>query len=114
MKCSKWKGVKNILEDSTLSGTKIYPFTFFKFAFYFFQKNNFTAEYIIENCELGEKMYRHILSITRYQISVYIEENGRELGCHLEEVQIDETFWSRRKWLPEVSSRDQISENGLF
>ncbi|KAG0439433.1 hypothetical protein DMUE_2430 [Dictyocoela muelleri] len=92
------KRVKSLLEDSTLCGSKISPFAFLKFAFYFFQKNNFTADYIIDNCDIGDKMYRHMLSIVRYQISEYIKANSRKLGGHLEEVQIDETFWSKRKY----------------
>ncbi|KAG0426833.1 hypothetical protein DMUE_5945 [Dictyocoela muelleri] len=95
-KCSKCKKTINILNDCVLGGKKIPPFIFFKFAFYFFNRNNFTADYIQTNCEIGEEKYKILLKIFRDKISQYIHQNWRPLGNVLKEVQIDETFWAKR------------------
>ncbi|KAG0434940.1 hypothetical protein DMUE_4965 [Dictyocoela muelleri] len=97
-KCPKCKRRVNIIDDCSLRGTKISPFVFLKFAFYFFNKNNFTAKYVMENCGIGEEMYARILSLIRSKISEYVLINRRQMGGISKEVQIDETFWARRKY----------------
>ncbi|KAG0434775.1 hypothetical protein DMUE_5030, partial [Dictyocoela muelleri] len=48
-RCCRCKLSYNLLEDTSLSGKKISPFVFMKFAFYFYSRNNFTADYIMQN-----------------------------------------------------------------
>ncbi|KAG0441606.1 hypothetical protein DMUE_0922 [Dictyocoela muelleri] len=43
-------------------------------------------------------MYSHLLSFFRSKISNYVKENRRQIGGNLKEVQIDETFYARRKY----------------
>ncbi|KAG0433928.1 hypothetical protein DMUE_5364 [Dictyocoela muelleri] len=97
-RCTKCKKDRNILSDCSLDGTKISPFVFLKFAFYFFNKNNFTANYVMQNTGIGEEMYKVLLGLFRKKISEFIESNKRQLGGVLKEVQIDETFWAKRKY----------------
>ncbi|KAG0442777.1 hypothetical protein DMUE_0012 [Dictyocoela muelleri] len=87
-----------ILSNCSLKSTKISPFVFLKFAFYFYNKNNFSANYVMENTGIGEEMYKKILSLFRSKISQYVKNNKRQLGGTLNEVQIDETFWARQKY----------------
>ncbi|KAG0437766.1 hypothetical protein DMUE_3496, partial [Dictyocoela muelleri] len=71
-KCSKCKVKRNLLEDSSLKGFKVSPTVFLQFAFYFYNKNNFTANYVMENCKIGREMYSHLLSFFRSKISNYV------------------------------------------
>ncbi|KAG0423775.1 hypothetical protein DMUE_6127 [Dictyocoela muelleri] len=76
----KCKCVTNLLIESILAGTKISPFVFLKFAFYFSQKVHLTKEYVMVNCGIGEEMYAHILLIFRKRISEYLIKEKRQLG----------------------------------
>ncbi|KAG0424073.1 hypothetical protein DMUE_6111 [Dictyocoela muelleri] len=97
-RCSRCRNYFNLLDDSSLCGKKISSFVFLKFAYYFFNKNNFTANYIMHNCDIGEEKYASILSIVREKISKFVRNNKRQLGGILKEVQIDETYWAKRKY----------------
>ncbi|KAG0439968.1 hypothetical protein DMUE_2083 [Dictyocoela muelleri] len=77
---------------------KISSFVFLKFVYYFFNINNFTANYIMHNCNIGEEKYVSILSIVREKLSKFVRNNKRQLRGILKEVQIDETFWVKRKY----------------
>ncbi|KAG0436521.1 hypothetical protein DMUE_4184 [Dictyocoela muelleri] len=52
----------------------------------------------MRNTKIGEEMYVSILSIFRKKISNYVNQNRRKLGGILKEIQIDETFWAKRKY----------------
>ncbi|KAG0441796.1 hypothetical protein DMUE_0784 [Dictyocoela muelleri] len=52
----------------------------------------------MQNCEIGEDMYRNLLQLFREKISLYVRANQRPLGNVLKEVQIDETYWAKRKY----------------
>ncbi|KAG0429757.1 hypothetical protein DMUE_5724 [Dictyocoela muelleri] len=96
-KCSRCKKRVNLLIDTILNNTKISPKVFLKFAFYFFEKQNFTRDYVMRNTKIGEEMYASILSIFRKKISNYVNQNRRKLVGILKEIQIDDTFWAKRK-----------------
>ncbi|KAG0441676.1 hypothetical protein DMUE_0868 [Dictyocoela muelleri] len=97
-KCGKCSSLKNLLSDCALKNTEIDPVVFLRFAFYFFNRVHFTSEYIMNNCKIGEDMYGTLVSLFREKISKFVVKNQRMLGGVLKEVQIDETFWSRRKY----------------
>ncbi|KAG0438577.1 hypothetical protein DMUE_3006 [Dictyocoela muelleri] len=90
---------KSTFSNCSLALSKISPFVFLKFAFYFFfNKNHFTANYEMENTGIGEKMYRKIISFVKTKISNFVKLNKRKLGRTLNKVQIDETFWTSQKY----------------
>ncbi|KAG0439527.1 hypothetical protein DMUE_2370 [Dictyocoela muelleri] len=76
-KCSKCKVMISLTDYCVLKGTNISPFVFLKFAFYFYNKNNFTAQYVMKNCGREEKMYARILSLVRKKKSAYVLANRR-------------------------------------
>ncbi|KAG0439438.1 hypothetical protein DMUE_2426 [Dictyocoela muelleri] len=43
-------------------------------------------------------MYKNLLSLFRTKIGKYVEKEKRTMGGVLKEVQIDESFWTRRKY----------------
>ncbi|KAG0438935.1 hypothetical protein DMUE_2783 [Dictyocoela muelleri] len=94
----KCKSSVSILSDSSLDGKKIHPFIFLRFAFYFFNKNHFTAEYIMKNCAIGEDKYKTLLTIFREKITIFVKANQRQLGNNLKKLQIDKTFWAKRRY----------------
>ncbi|KAG0430493.1 hypothetical protein DMUE_5658, partial [Dictyocoela muelleri] len=51
-KCSKCKRYTNLMADCELRNSKIEPFIFLRFAFYFYNRNHFTADYIMKNCKI--------------------------------------------------------------
>ncbi|KAG0441753.1 hypothetical protein DMUE_0814 [Dictyocoela muelleri] len=59
--CTPCKKYINVVSDCDLKNTKISPFVFFKFDYYFYSKIHFTAENIKNNCQIGEKMYKCLL-----------------------------------------------------
>ncbi|KAG0438438.1 hypothetical protein DMUE_3088 [Dictyocoela muelleri] len=97
-KFSKCKRYTNLMADCELRNSKIDPFIFLRFAFYFYNRNHFSADYIMKNCKICEDMYKTQLSLFRTKIGKYVEEKKRMLGGVLKEVQIDESFWARRKY----------------
>ncbi|KAG0438534.1 hypothetical protein DMUE_3027 [Dictyocoela muelleri] len=97
-RCSKCKRYTNLMADCELRNSKIDHFIFLRFAFYFNNRNHFTVDYIMKNCKIGEDMYKTLLFLFRTKIGRYVEENKRMLGGVLKEVQIDESFWTRRKY----------------
>ncbi|KAG0425434.1 hypothetical protein DMUE_6033 [Dictyocoela muelleri] len=97
-KCSKCKGTYNILNDTPLKGKFISAKLFLKFAFYFFEKNHFSREYIMKHCKIGEDKYKTLINLFRERISDFVKNNKKQLGGFLKEVQIDETFWAKRKY----------------
>ncbi|KAG0440644.1 hypothetical protein DMUE_1584 [Dictyocoela muelleri] len=64
-RCNRCKKSYNFLDESSLAGKKNSEFVFLKFLFYFFNKNNFIANYIMQNCEICEEKYASILSLIR-------------------------------------------------
>ncbi|KAG0436990.1 hypothetical protein DMUE_3935 [Dictyocoela muelleri] len=78
-RCNRCRKSYNLLDESSLAGKKNSEFVFLKFSFYFFNKNNFTADYIMHNCEIGEEKYESILSLIRTKISQYVINNKRKL-----------------------------------
>ncbi|KAG0428920.1 hypothetical protein DMUE_5782, partial [Dictyocoela muelleri] len=64
-KCSRCKRRVNLLVNSTLDGLKVSPKIFLKFAFYFFQKQHFTRDYVMRNSKIGEDAYKSLLSLVR-------------------------------------------------
>ncbi|KAG0440489.1 hypothetical protein DMUE_1708 [Dictyocoela muelleri] len=97
-RCMYCRIYKNIMDDCALKDTKISPLIFLRFAFYFFNKNHFSADYIKSNCKIGECMYKYLLSLFRNKIGEYVQNKKRKLGGVLKQVQIDESFWTRRKY----------------
>ncbi|KAG0430587.1 hypothetical protein DMUE_5646 [Dictyocoela muelleri] len=96
--CTSCKKYINILSDCDLKDTKISPFVFFKFAYYFFCRVHFSAEYILKNCQIDDKMYKRLLDLFRRKIFIFNEKNRRQLGGFVKEVQIDETYWAKAKY----------------
>ncbi|KAG0420983.1 hypothetical protein DMUE_6320, partial [Dictyocoela muelleri] len=97
-KCSKCKNTYSLLDDCSLSDIKATPFVFLKFAFYFFSKVHFTSKYVIENCGIGRMLFSKFIKFFRNKILKYVKEYNRQLGGVLKEIQIDETFWAKRKY----------------
>ncbi|KAG0425752.1 hypothetical protein DMUE_6012 [Dictyocoela muelleri] len=97
-KCSKCKCRVNIMDDCILKGLKVTPKVFLKFAFYFFDKQHFSRDYVMRNSKIGEETYSILLNLVRKKISEFIIRNKRPLGGILKEVQIDETYWAKRKY----------------
>ncbi|KAG0431175.1 hypothetical protein DMUE_5589 [Dictyocoela muelleri] len=97
-KCSKCKNTYILLDDCSLSEIKATPFVFLKFAYYFYSKVHFTSKYVMENCGLGELLYSKLIKFFRNKISDYVKQNKRQLGEILMEIQIEETFWAKRKY----------------
>ncbi|KAG0436411.1 hypothetical protein DMUE_4242 [Dictyocoela muelleri] len=80
----------NISSNCFIASSKTSPFVFLFFASYFFHKNNFTANYVMENNAIGDDMYRKLISIFRVEISSFVNSNKWKLGGTSIEVQIDE------------------------
>ncbi|KAG0434103.1 hypothetical protein DMUE_5298 [Dictyocoela muelleri] len=107
-RCCRCRKEINILSNCSLASSKISLFVFLKFAFYFYNKNHFTANYVMENTGIGEEMYKKILSIVRTKISNFVKLNKRKLGGTMNEVKFDATFWARQKYgygNPDISTR---------
>ncbi|KAG0436208.1 hypothetical protein DMUE_4335 [Dictyocoela muelleri] len=88
----------NLLVDSTTDGLKVSPKIFLKFAFYFFQKQHFTRDYVLRDSKIGEDAYKSLLSLVRKKITEFVENNRRQFGGILKEIQIYETYWAKRKY----------------
>ncbi|KAG0428919.1 hypothetical protein DMUE_5783, partial [Dictyocoela muelleri] len=58
----------------------------------------FTRDYVMRNSKIGEDAYKSLLSLVRKKISEFVENNRRQLGGILKEIQIDETYWAKRKY----------------
>ncbi|KAG0433350.1 hypothetical protein DMUE_5420 [Dictyocoela muelleri] len=58
------------------------PFVFMKFVFDFYCRNNFTADYFIQNCNIGEVKYALFLSIVRRKI-YNCEKNYKRHLCEI-------------------------------
>ncbi|KAG0441810.1 hypothetical protein DMUE_0773 [Dictyocoela muelleri] len=69
-----------------------------KFTFYYFQRNNFSHEYILNNCGISEEGYITLLSLFRIKIREYIENDPVRIVGPFKEIQIDEYHWAKRKY----------------
>ncbi|KAG0437887.1 hypothetical protein DMUE_3425 [Dictyocoela muelleri] len=69
-----------------------------KFAFYCFQRNNLSHEYVMNNCGISEERYVTLLSLFRRKVNKYIENNPVMIGGAFKEIQIDESHWAKRKY----------------
>ncbi|KAG0422584.1 hypothetical protein DMUE_6198, partial [Dictyocoela muelleri] len=88
----------SILIDSEFNNLRFDFRMILKFAFYYFQRNIFSHEYVMNNCGISEEGYVTLLSLFRSKIKKYIENNPVMMGGAFKEIKIDESHWAKRKY----------------
>ncbi|KAG0434699.1 hypothetical protein DMUE_5072 [Dictyocoela muelleri] len=85
-KFSKCKRYTNLMADCELRNSKIDPFIFLRLSFYFYNRKQISADYIMKNCKISKDMYKTLLSLFRTKIGEYVDEKKRMFGGVKKEV----------------------------